>query len=93
MNQLNKNHQKQQPKVVDVLENKEKFTEIPFMPKMANETLKAQLGNASWKLFHTILARYPDEPSDQERNTLKIIFIYLLKFIHVEIVLDISLNY
>ena len=24
---------KQQPKVVDVLENKEKFTEIPFMPK------------------------------------------------------------
>ena len=71
MNQLNKNHQKQQPKVVDVLENKEKFTEIPFMPKMANETLKAQLGNASWKLFHTILARYPDEPSDQERNTLE----------------------
>lgn len=62
---------KQQPKVVDVLENKEKFTEIPFMPKMANETLKAQLGNASWKLFHTILARYPDEPSDQERNTLE----------------------
>lgn len=62
---------KQQPKVVDVLENKEKFTEIPFMPKMANETLKTQLGNASWKLFHTILARYPDEPSDQERNTLE----------------------
>ncbi|RCK65706.1 FAD-linked sulfhydryl oxidase ERV2 [Candida viswanathii] len=47
------------------------FTETPFMPKMANETLKAQLGNASWRLFHTILARYPDKPSVQERNTLE----------------------
>ncbi|KAI5967602.1 hypothetical protein KGF57_000330 [Candida theae] len=41
-----------------------------FMPKMANETLKAELGRASWRLFHTILARYPDEPSTHERATL-----------------------
>lgn len=47
------------------------FTETPFMPKMANETLKAQLGNASWRLFHTILARYPDAPSAQEQQTLQ----------------------
>lgn len=46
------------------------FTETPFMPKMANETLKAQLGNAAWRLFHTILARYPDKPSQQEQSTL-----------------------
>lgn len=46
------------------------YTETPFMPKMANETLKAQLGNAAWRLFHTILARYPDEPSKQEKSTL-----------------------
>lgn len=46
------------------------FTDTPFMPKMANETLKAQLGNASWRLFHTILARYPDAPSAQEQATL-----------------------
>ncbi|KAK6464324.1 ERV/ALR sulfhydryl oxidase domain-containing protein [Scheffersomyces coipomensis] len=46
------------------------ITETPFMPKMANETLKAQLGNAAWKLFHTILARYPDDPTKQERTTL-----------------------
>lgn len=46
------------------------ITDTPFMPKMANETLKAQLGNAAWKLFHTILARYPDEPSKQEQATL-----------------------
>lgn len=41
-----------------------------FMPKMANETLKAELGRATWRLFHTILARYPDEPSEHERTTL-----------------------
>ncbi|KAK6205293.1 ERV/ALR sulfhydryl oxidase domain-containing protein [Scheffersomyces amazonensis] len=46
------------------------ITETPFMPQMNNATLKAQLGNAAWKLFHTILARYPDKPSVQERNTL-----------------------
>jgi FAD-linked sulfhydryl oxidase len=47
------------------------FTDTPFMPKMANETLKAQLGNAAWRLFHTILARYPDNPSEQEQTTLR----------------------
>lgn len=41
-----------------------------FMPKMTNETLKAELGNAAWKLFHTILARYPDKPTVDERSTL-----------------------
>lgn len=46
------------------------FTETPFMPKMANETLKAQLGNSAWRLFHTILARYPENPSQQEQSTL-----------------------
>ena len=56
------------------------FTETPFMPKMANETLKAQLGNAAWKLFHTILARYPDKPSKQERLTLQQ---YILLFAQV----------
>lgn len=43
----------------------------PFMPKMANETLKAELGNAAWKLLHTILARYPESPSDEEQTSLR----------------------
>ncbi|KAM9937891.1 hypothetical protein OXX80_002579 [Metschnikowia pulcherrima] len=47
------------------------FTETPFMPKMANETLKAQLGNSAWHLFHTILARYPEQPTVSEKTTLK----------------------
>lgn len=42
----------------------------PFMPQMANETLKAELGRATWRLFHTILARYPEEPTTSQRETL-----------------------
>lgn len=47
------------------------FTETPFMPKMANETLKAKLGNSAWHLLHTVLARYPEKPTPQEKATLK----------------------
>lgn len=43
----------------------------PFMPQMANETLKAELGNAAWKLLHTILARYPEAPVESEKVYLK----------------------
>lgn len=46
------------------------FTDEPFMPKMANETLKAQLGNSAWHLLHTVLARYPEKPNDQQKTTL-----------------------
>lgn len=59
---------KQDKEVQDVGE----FTDTPFMPKMANETLKAQLGNSAWHLLHTVLARYPDKPSTQEKSTLKL---------------------
>lgn len=45
-------------------------TEIAFMPKMTNETLKLELGNAAWKLFHTILARYPVSPSAEQQEHL-----------------------
>ena len=41
------------------------------MPKLGNETIKAELGRASWKLFHTILARYPDTPNEDERTALQ----------------------
>lgn len=42
-----------------------------IMPKLGNETIKAELGRASWKLFHTIMARYPDEPTSDERTALQ----------------------
>lgn len=47
------------------------FTDTPFMPKMVNETLKAQLGNSAWHLLHTVLARYPDKPTQKQKSTLK----------------------
>lgn len=52
------------------------LTDTPFMPKMANETLKALLGNSAWHLLHTVLARFPEEPSAAEKTTLKL-FVYL----------------
>jgi Erv1 / Alr family len=53
-----------------------------IMPHLANETIKlnfeevvadcrAELGRASWKLFHTILGRYPEKPTLDEREALK----------------------
>lgn len=47
-----------------------------IMPQMTNDTLKAALGRSSWHLFHTILARYPETPTQEERETLKN-YIYL----------------
>jgi len=43
----------------------------PIMPSLGNETAKAELGRASWKLFHTIMGRFPDEPSSDESQALK----------------------
>lgn len=44
--------------------------------KLGNETLKAELGRAAWKLFHTTMARFPDKPSKDESDALKS-YIYL----------------
>jgi FAD-linked sulfhydryl oxidase len=40
-------------------------------PKLGNETLKAELGRAAWKLFHTTFARFPDKPTADESLALK----------------------
>ena len=36
-----------------------------------NDTAKAELGRHSWYLFHTILSRFPDEPNEDERQSLQ----------------------
>ncbi|KAI5795080.1 ERV/ALR sulfhydryl oxidase domain-containing protein [Geopyxis carbonaria] len=41
-----------------------------IMPHLGNETLKAELGRASWKLLHTTLARFPKSPTADEREAL-----------------------
>ncbi|KAI9890032.1 MAG: hypothetical protein M1814_004548 [Vezdaea aestivalis] len=40
-------------------------------PKLGNETLKAELGRAAWKLFHTTMARFPDKPTADESEALR----------------------
>ncbi|KAK6538150.1 hypothetical protein TWF694_011032 [Orbilia ellipsospora] len=47
-----------------------------IMPKLGNETIKAELGRASWRLLHTMMARFPEKPSPDEREALKS-YIYL----------------
>ncbi|KAL2009993.1 hypothetical protein VTN00DRAFT_5800 [Thermoascus crustaceus] len=46
------------------------------MPKLGNETAKAELGRATWKFFHTMMARYPEHPTEDEQETLRS-FVYL----------------
>ncbi|KAK9472912.1 ERV/ALR sulfhydryl oxidase domain-containing protein [Dipodascopsis tothii] len=53
----------------------------PIMPHLGNETIKAELGRASWKLFHTILARYPEQPTSEEREALSS-YIYLFSRVY-----------
>ncbi|KAF8589479.1 hypothetical protein K439DRAFT_1651574 [Ramaria rubella] len=41
-----------------------------IMGQLGNETSKAALGRATWKLLHTMTLRYPEHPSDDERLAL-----------------------
>lgn len=42
----------------------------PISSKMQNQTARAELGRAGWRFLHTVLAQYPEEPSEDERETL-----------------------
>ncbi|KAG0352029.1 hypothetical protein BG005_008473 [Podila minutissima] len=42
-----------------------------IMPKLGNETAKAELGRATWKLLHTMASRYPEKPKLDERAAMK----------------------
>ncbi|CAO3572533.1 unnamed protein product [Mortierella alpina] len=42
-----------------------------IMPHLGNETAKAELGRATWKLLHTMAARYPLKPMPDERAAVK----------------------
>ncbi|KAI0028820.1 ERV/ALR sulfhydryl oxidase domain-containing protein [Vararia minispora EC-137] len=44
------------------------------MPKLGNATAKAELGRATWKLLHTMTLRYPEAPTDDEREALNSYF-------------------
>ncbi|KAF2015723.1 hypothetical protein BU24DRAFT_184111 [Aaosphaeria arxii CBS 175.79] len=40
-------------------------------PKLGNETVKAELGRAAWKVLHTTFARFPEKPTDDEKEALR----------------------
>ncbi|KAF7726510.1 hypothetical protein EC973_008641 [Apophysomyces ossiformis] len=40
------------------------------MGHLGNATVKAELGRSTWKLLHTMMARYPEEPNASEREAL-----------------------
>lgn len=48
----------------------------PIASALGNETAKAELGRASWKLFHTMMARFPDKPSQDDQESLEA-YVYL----------------
>ncbi|OCH93520.1 hypothetical protein OBBRIDRAFT_832609 [Obba rivulosa] len=41
-----------------------------IMGKLGNATAKAELGQATWKLLHTMTLRYPENPTQDERDAL-----------------------
>ncbi|KAF1796013.1 ERV/ALR sulfhydryl oxidase [Mucor lusitanicus] len=41
-----------------------------IMDAMGNQTERAELGRATWKFLHTMMARYPEKPSKEERKSL-----------------------
>ncbi|AET39689.1 flavin-linked sulfhydryl oxidase Ecym_4668 [Eremothecium cymbalariae DBVPG len=42
-----------------------------IMPRMPTEDARKELGRASWKYFHTLLARFPEKPTNEEQSKLK----------------------
>ncbi|KAI1773884.1 ERV/ALR sulfhydryl oxidase domain-containing protein [Hypoxylon cercidicola] len=40
-------------------------------PKLENATIKAELGRSTWKFFHTMMARFPDKPTEDDSLALK----------------------
>ncbi|WWC73479.1 uncharacterized protein I206_107449 [Kwoniella pini CBS 10737] len=45
-----------------------------IMPTLGNETAKAELGRSAWKVLHLMTLRYPDEPTEDDRQALKSYF-------------------
>ena len=41
-----------------------------IMGKIENATVKAELGRAAWRLFHTTMAKFPDKPTQDEQTAL-----------------------
>lgn len=47
-----------------------------YAPAMTNATAKAELGRSTWRFLHTMMARFPENPTPQQSEDLR-------KFIHL----------
>lgn len=56
---------------ISTLDKQPTMTGGAIAPKLGNETVKAELGRAAWKLFHTTFARFPDKPTADESSALR----------------------
>ncbi len=54
----------------DVHVSKDILTGDVISSKIGNETLKAELGRAAWKVLHTTMAKFPDKPTPDEQTAL-----------------------
>ncbi|EJT96937.1 hypothetical protein DACRYDRAFT_25371 [Dacryopinax primogenitus] len=58
----------------DMLDLERVMTGDVIMGKLANETAKAELGRAAWRVLHLVTLRYPEKPTPDQRDTLKSFF-------------------
>lgn len=63
--------QKTEPSNHDAKGGKSQQVLDTIMPSMPEQEAKEELGRASWKYFHTLLARFPDEPTAAEQEKLR----------------------
>lgn len=67
----------QEPLKIPSKETSKKNTDFSaIMPEMTDQTAKQKLGRASWTYFHTLLARYPENPTPEAQKKLRE-FLYL----------------
>jgi hypothetical protein len=51
----------------------------PAGPKEPSDMLsRAELGRAGWKVLHTTFARFPEKPTDEEKEALRS-YVYLFQ--------------
>ena len=67
----NKFQQQDVPELAIVTALPESLHGEHVMGNLGNETLKAELGRAAWKVLHTTMARFPDKPTQDESDALK----------------------
>lgn len=44
---------------------------IPFLDCSLIVMCRAELGRATWKYFHTVMARFPEKPTDDQQDALR----------------------